>query len=450
MTEWLELVDRLPPAEVLDRVIADAAYLYELRGARSVQARENLKKMRGLVRRIQNRGYATLARIADYADQLSAGDESNAIIDALDAVNLMTVHAAKGLEFPIVFVVSLTRGTGGAGQPIRVVADTGEGRPSVSVGAFRNDADEEERISDKEETKRLLYVALTRARDRLYLSTVTRDGEARPGRGSLAEVLPESICRMLAASARCDRGTPPIVWTSASGRSHVFASCRAATSPDLAGRDRPEAQRAAPGSPDTARDDFGPLAASPGPLRLRAAECGAPVQDTEPLEAVDDSATAGDPQVGVLVHRLFQFCPSRPETREELRARAAGLVEASDVGIDGAGLDRIRERATHLYEDLRSRPAVAEALETGRPMFEVPFSVALSAGASLGPYAASGDTVIRGNIDWLVRRADGSVLVLELKTGAPRASHQAQLQVYVAAVRQLFPLHHVDGILLYA
>src|SRR5690606_40044913 len=46
------LVDRLPPVEVLDGIIDDTAYLYEIAGPREQQARENIKKFRGMIRRI--------------------------------------------------------------------------------------------------------------------------------------------------------------------------------------------------------------------------------------------------------------------------------------------------------------------------------------------------------------------------------------------------------------
>lgn len=223
--EALARVDRLPPADLIEQLLPETAYAYELRGARRLQAWENLKKMRGLVRRIQNRGYATLSRIADYIDALSAGDESNAVIEALDAVNLMTVHAAKGLEFPIVFVVNLARGASGPPKPVRVIADGPGGEPAVSIGPFVSDTDEAEREREKQETRRLLYVALTRARDRLYLSTLLKSGDLAPGRGSLAEVLPESLKGVFPAAAGGHGDT--VTWTGRSGREFVFRVCHA-------------------------------------------------------------------------------------------------------------------------------------------------------------------------------------------------------------------------------
>jgi len=243
---WIDLADQWPPAEMVDRVLSDAAYAVEIAGPGFAQARENLKKIRGLIRRIQNRGYATLGRLSDYFAQLVAGgDESNAIIDAADAVNLMTVHAAKGLEFPVVFVVNVGKGSGGVRDDIRVTPApfTGEdddGEPSVSISdhesAIDRDADEKEH----EETKRLLYVALTRARDRLYLSGTIAGDKLVLQRGSLGRVLPASLTAAMAGGSDAE----PITWPGATG-THALRRVPAAGAtplswrPDAAAADRP-------------------------------------------------------------------------------------------------------------------------------------------------------------------------------------------------------------------
>ena len=195
---WLALADRRPAVRAARPRPGQTAYAFELgsldEGPARRQARENLKKVRGLVRRIENRGYATLARVADYLDRLSAGDESAAAVDAVDSVNLMTVHAAKGLEFPVVFLVNLGRGGGGGRDPIRVAPSNTTRRSPSSVGTFRSAADDDAADRDREELKRLLYVAVTRARDRLYLATTLDDrGRFDVAKGGLGDVLPAEL-----------------------------------------------------------------------------------------------------------------------------------------------------------------------------------------------------------------------------------------------------------------
>lgn len=218
LQQWLPLVDRLAPADLLRRLLVDTGYAAEMTGPRYAQARENLKKLAGMVRRFQNRGYATLARVAEHLDELAVGDESNAAIDARDSVSLMTVHASKGLEFPIIFIVNMNRGTGNGRAPIRVVADVG-GEPSVAIADYQSEADEDALARDREETKRLLYVALTRARDRLYLAGVVARGAFRPTRGSLGEVLPASFRDLFVAALG---STDPLAWAGRDGRTHRF------------------------------------------------------------------------------------------------------------------------------------------------------------------------------------------------------------------------------------
>ena len=92
------------------------------------------------------------------------------------------------------------RGTGNSRAPIRVVDDV-KGEASVAIADYQSEADEDAVAREREESKRLLYVALTRARDRLYLSGSIGKGGFRPTRGALAEVMPESLRVLFARAA---------------------------------------------------------------------------------------------------------------------------------------------------------------------------------------------------------------------------------------------------------
>lgn len=429
---WLALVDRIPPADLFEQALPDLAYTYEIRGPRRQQAWENLKKMRGLIRRIQNRGYATMARIADHIDALSAGDESNAVLEAIDAVNLMTVHASKGLEFPIVFVVNMARGAIGFPRPVKVIAD-GEGdEPSVSVAPFVSELDALEREREQHETRRLLYVATTRARDRLYLSTALKDGALRPGPGSLADVLPASLKPLFAAAAATREDT--IEWSAASGRAFTWRVCHPVTVEERA------ALPAEAGSQQ--RRIEGSLPPSGGwhwdaaTLRLSVSEW---LRRGEP---VDEQARGGSPGaalVGILVHRLFQSASRATIAAGDLDRVTRSLLRPEER----ASLPHVEAMvaaAAAIWTSLAAREDVARLLTTN-VVAEVPFSMRLDDDRS--------PVILRGTIDGMAIDANGSVTVVEFKTGQRRAVHLRQLDLYVRAARLLFPGKPVEGLLIY-
>ncbi|HTM32429.1 MAG TPA: UvrD-helicase domain-containing protein [Vicinamibacterales bacterium] len=420
LAEWQGWVDRLPPAELLDRVLADSAYAMELAGRGLPQARENMKKLRGLVRRLQNRGYATLERIVEHFSQLvSGGDESNAIIDAVDAVNLMTVHAAKGLEFPVVFVVNLGRGSGGGRDPIRVVTgdEQGTAGPMVGIGDHESEADADAEARDAEESKRLLYVALTRARDRLYLGGIgDAQGRFAPAKSSLGRHLPASLLDTFVPPSSPAEAT----WTGPSAV-HQLRRVEAPSG-------EPVRWSMAPADPPIVLHDFAPLAADGVPRVSVSAE--------RPAATLADASGPVPPlssrDLGTFVHALVARAHRRGAMDD---SGLASLAEQLAAGGSGSVLSDAERRrciaiAAHLLASVQRKPG-------GGLVFEAPYSRRLDDGR-----------IERGVIDCLV--FDGNAIeVLEFKTGAAQAQHSDQLEAYVAAVRAAYPARHVEGRLVY-
>ena len=400
---WIPLADRVPPSELVDRILATTAYSFELggtlHGTALRQARENLKKVRGLIRRIQNRGYATLGRVADYLDRLSAGDESAAAVDAVDAVNLMTTHAAKGLEFPVVFLVNLGRGSGGGRDPIRVAPVSTADEIAVSVGTFASAADDDQADRDREEVKRLLYVAVTRARDRLYLATTLDErGRFAPMRGGLADVLPPELRAVVEQSATPDVRAQ-VVWRGASS-THVFRVVRPGESPE---------QARVPEVTTTRAIDRGALKGTRAPERCRISAAGLPGggRGQTTLTRLDRR---------ILGTRIHQWLEQGPAALEESALSQLGELLDDDAGQPTAAPD-VRELVAHLRADRR----LASWLREPARWHEVPVVF------------HDGSVVWRGTVDLAVRLAS-SVHVVEFKTGQARPAHDQQLRLYMAAI----------------
>ena len=420
---WLDLVDRVPPAELFDILLRESAYAFEMRGPRLDQARENLKKLRALMRRIQNRGYLTLPRLVAHLDRLAVGDESNAAIDASDAVNLMTIHAAKGLEFPVVFLVNMSRGTGNRRLPMRVAIEAGGEDASVSVGDFQSEADEDRQAREREETKRLLYVALTRARDRIYLSSLLKDGVVPRSAGSLAEVLPPGLLECFAAAA----GPGPVLWRGSSGTPHTFAVCPPAGAPLEAGSD----PAPAPSDDVAVVDDLASLDHAPDRWPA-AVVAGSGSGDESSLTAESDAL------VGTLVHRLLQRLGVFGSADVEVVEAAAYRAVRPADNLTDADSRAVVARAARLYQRARQHPQVAAIYGRSEVWHEVPFST-----------TTDGGRLVRGTIDCIAGSAGGEITVLEFKTGRPRDWHGAQLRLYQQAVERLFPGRQVRAELVY-
>jgi ATP-dependent helicase/nuclease subunit A len=167
------------PAAVVERLLAGsevlAAYALEPQGEARVA---NLLKVLDTARALEATGALTFRGLVRWLRDRGAAryEEEESAVDADDAVRLMTIHKAKGLEFPVVVVPDL--GRGGPWRAPIVLADRASGRLAVNLGRVGDaaittldwaDAESREMQRVDAEALRVLYVALTRAERALVL-----------------------------------------------------------------------------------------------------------------------------------------------------------------------------------------------------------------------------------------------------------------------------------------
>jgi DNA helicase-2/ATP-dependent DNA helicase PcrA len=141
--------------DLLEAIVEKTGYLAELRASHDPQDEtriENLAELVAVAREFDENRAETgeLATLEDFLEQVSLVADADEIPDSEEAedqgvVTLMTLHTAKGLEFPVVFLTGMEDGTF---PHMRALADNRE----------------------LEEERRLAYVGITRARERLHIS----------------------------------------------------------------------------------------------------------------------------------------------------------------------------------------------------------------------------------------------------------------------------------------
>lgn len=365
-------------------------------------------------------------------------------------VRIMTVHGAKGLEAPVVFLVDngeppvnarhdpslvdIPLDASGASAPALLWAPTSALRPKAFKARVAED-----RRKQEAEYRRLLYVGMTRAADRLYVCGWSR--EAGPNAKSWQALVHAGLASTAEARTEAD-GRTVLRWTDPR---------RTAAAPS-GGTDMPDTILTAPEpGPDAPLPDWVNRPAPPAPppprrvapsAALALEEAAAPEDEAPEISGL---AALGDGTAllrGRLVHRLIELLASRspgerPETAARFLAREAGALAP-------AMRDALAAEVLAVVAD----PAFAALFAPGGRA-EVHVSGRLT--------ALSGEPiVVAGRIDRLIEDESGLAIV-DFKTdrrvpddlAAVPAAYVAQLSLYRRVLAPLFPGRAVRGALLF-
>jgi len=170
------LREETPVDTLLMRFLDESGHWQRLTAAQ----RANVRKLLRTLRDQANAQPGSLAALVEELEGLrESGRENNASVPgAEDAVQMLTVHGAKGLEFPVVFLVSMHKAPGGKSKKGRLEwsQERGlgavwriEGQDETQQDGAMGAADEARKAREAAEEDRLLYVAMTRAEERLVL-----------------------------------------------------------------------------------------------------------------------------------------------------------------------------------------------------------------------------------------------------------------------------------------
>ena len=172
-------VTAVPLDEAVQRVF-DQLPLLELAAAslHGEQAVANLLKVKQTATALSDRPQLTLSRFIELMvnrlDEQPDEAESPLAEESSDAIQILTIHKAKGLEFPVVVLPGLHQGSGRDKATPSVVYDWSTGTYGLSAGPHQTlgylMVQQKQMEREKAERRRVFYVGMTRAKDRLVLS----------------------------------------------------------------------------------------------------------------------------------------------------------------------------------------------------------------------------------------------------------------------------------------
>jgi ATP-dependent helicase/nuclease subunit A len=453
-------------------------------GARlGAQCFEALDEFSNLAETFSAGGRGDLADFLVFVRQ-GAAEVKRETDQATREVRIMTVHGAKGLEAPVVILADACGAKAGRQPPILLLEDRADGvRVPVwtikGAGALPPVADQKEELAEaaRRESGRLLYVAMTRARDRLYIAG-SHTGDTLP-EGCWFDTV-KSALEPHAAEGFDDNGR--LFWRigselhGVSGAGWNHGEPMPGALPSWAGKSAPagnsrvllsasgldqhalirtrfdaetliDIQRhAASDSPNDAllssREPASPNAYQPPvdafSLRAPALETGSDLDEWEP-KTHDGVARKVAQQTGIFIHRLLEILPGLPEG---LRGEAAQLAAAAFREVLPG--NRI-EAAFDSVERLLATPHLRSGDK--RVLSEAGIAIALR--------STERRAAILGQCDRISIGTDG-IELLDYKSGTlsdgdPMPTvYIAQLAAYRLALGQLYPAANIRASLINA
>ena len=183
LDRFRQLRDETPVEVLLSRLLAETGYESQAFAADGGDIKvANIRKLLRLIRQLQENRRLRFHEVVDRLEELKSSvvdePEADSGDEDVDAIRVLTVHGAKGLEFPVVIIPGVNRAARGdtnaalydpeRGLGVRWVEDAATGEPKGD--SIHEVIRKRLKERDKEETDRLLYVAMTRAEEHLILS----------------------------------------------------------------------------------------------------------------------------------------------------------------------------------------------------------------------------------------------------------------------------------------
>ncbi|NFO05464.1 DNA helicase PcrA [Clostridium botulinum] len=147
MEEFMSLSETAPISVLIESILKDTGYLKQLEASKEIEDKSRIENLKELVSdAVDFEKNNEDKSLAAYLEKVSLVQDTDKIEEQEDTIVLMTVHSAKGLEFPVVFMVGMENG--------------------IFPGNMSF-----EKESEMEESRRLCYVGITRAKETLFMTS---------------------------------------------------------------------------------------------------------------------------------------------------------------------------------------------------------------------------------------------------------------------------------------